>query len=73
VQRYSAMFHVAFGVTAAIETYRVILSVGRARYVRFAAALLERGVRVLERGTWFLSSEHDDNVIDEPLRAVDSA
>jgi glutamate-1-semialdehyde 2,1-aminomutase len=73
VQGFPAMFHVAFGRNAPIETYRDTLATDRVRYAEFAATLLELGVRVLERGTWFLSSEHDDEVIDKTLEAVDIA
>ena len=45
----------------------------RARYVKFTHALLKRRVRALERGTWFLSSCHDDKVIDRTLEAVEAA
>ena len=45
----------------------------RARYVAFTTALLQRGVRALERGAWFLSTEHDDAVIDATLDAVTGA
>ena len=45
----------------------------RARYVAFTTALLRRGVRALERGAWFLSTEHDDAVIDATLDAVGEA
>jgi glutamate-1-semialdehyde 2,1-aminomutase len=30
-------------------------------------------VRVLERGAWFVSSEHDDAVVDTTLEAVRGA
>ena len=38
-----------------------------------AHALLRRGVRVLERGAWFISSVHDDAVIDATLAAARAA
>jgi glutamate-1-semialdehyde 2,1-aminomutase len=41
--------------------------------VKFAHALLKRGVRVLERGAWFVSFAHDDGVIDATLDAVRGA
>ena len=41
--------------------------------MRFAHALLKRGVRALERGAWFVSSEHDDSVIEATLEAVRGA
>ena len=45
----------------------------KALYVKFAHALLKRGVRVLERGAWFVSFAHDDAVIDATLEAVRGA
>lgn len=73
LQGFPAIFHVAFGVTTPIEAYRDTFANDRARYVKFTTALLERGVRALERGAWFLSTEHDDAVIDVTLDAVESA
>jgi glutamate-1-semialdehyde 2,1-aminomutase len=73
IQGFPSIFHVAFGVTKPIENYRDTLAIDRARYVRFTTALLERGVRVLERGAWFLSSEHDEAIINKTLAAVDAA
>ena len=67
------MFHVGFGLDAPARNYRDLLKSDKALYVRFAHALLKRGVRVLERGAWFVSSAHDDAVIDATLEAVQSA
>jgi len=73
LQGFPGIFHVAFGTTAPIETYRDTFAVDRARYVRFTSALMQRGVRALERGAWFLSSAHDDEVIDRTLETIDAA
>jgi glutamate-1-semialdehyde 2,1-aminomutase len=73
VQGYPGIFHVAFGVATPIENFRDTFAFDRARYVRFTTALLERGVRALERGAWFLSIEHDKAVIDTTLTAIDDA
>jgi glutamate-1-semialdehyde 2,1-aminomutase len=73
VQGFPLIFHVAFGLTAAPRNYRDIARRDHARYVRFAYALLQRGVRILERGAWFVSSEHKGSVIDETLAAVSEA
>jgi glutamate-1-semialdehyde 2,1-aminomutase len=45
----------------------------RPAYIALTTALLQRGVRALERGAWFLSSEHDDTVIGETLSAMTDA
>jgi glutamate-1-semialdehyde 2,1-aminomutase len=73
IQGYPGIFHVAFGVSAPIENYRDTFAIDRARYIKFTTALIERGVRALERGAWFLSSQHDDSVIDRTLEVVDQA
>jgi len=66
-------FHVAFGLDAPARCYRDVAAADKAAYVRFAHALLRRGVRVLERGVWFVSLEHDAGVIDATLAVVDAA
>jgi glutamate-1-semialdehyde 2,1-aminomutase len=73
VQGFPQIFHVAFGVDTPITNYRSSLGADKARYVKFTIALLQRGVRALERGAWFLSSEHTDALIDETLAAVAAA
>lgn len=73
VTGFELMFHVGFGLDAPAKNYRGLLKVDKAGYVKFAHALLKRGVRVLERGAWFVSSAHDDAVIDATLEAVRGA
>jgi len=73
VTGFELMFHVGFGLDAPARNYRDLLKTDKALYVKFAHALLKRGVRVLERGAWFVSSEHNDAVIDATLEAVQGA
>ena len=73
VTGFELMFHVAFGLDAPAKNYRGLLKSDKALYIKFAHALLKRGVRVLERGAWFVSSEHDDAVVDATLEAVRGA
>jgi len=70
IQGFPQIFHVALGVDAPIVDYRSSLAADKARYVRLTTGLLERGVRALERGAWFLSDAHTDDVIDETIAAV---
>jgi len=72
VQGFPGIFHVAFGLTTPIETFRDTFAADRARYIKFTTALIERGVRALERGAWFLSCEHDEATIDRTLEVIDS-
>ncbi|HET7084312.1 MAG TPA: aminotransferase class III-fold pyridoxal phosphate-dependent enzyme [Rhizomicrobium sp.] len=73
VTGFELMFHVGFGLEAPARNYRDLLKCDKALYVKFAHALLKRGVRVLERGAWFVSFEHKDDVIDATLEAVRGA
>lgn len=73
VSGFPLAFHVAFGLDAPARSYRDVASADKAGYVRFAHALLKRGVRVLERGAWFVSLEHDAAVIDATLDIVNDA
>jgi glutamate-1-semialdehyde 2,1-aminomutase len=73
VAGFPQIFHVAFGLT---EPARQVKDLGRSDrqgYVRFCTELLRRRVRALERGAWFLSSAHDNTVIDATLEAVRGA
>jgi len=70
VQGFPQIFHVALGANAPFSNYRDSLAADKARYVNFTTALLSHGVRALERGAWFLSTAHDDVVIDETIAAV---
>lgn len=73
IQGWPQVFHIALGVTEPIVDYRSSLAADKARYVQLCTALLERGVRVLERGAWLLSTAHDDEVIDQTLVAFKDA
>jgi glutamate-1-semialdehyde 2,1-aminomutase len=73
VTGFELMFHVGFGLDAPARNYRDLLKSDKPMYVKFAHALLKRGVRVLERGAWFVSFAHDDAVIDTTLDAVRGA
>ena len=73
VTGFELMFHVGFGLDSPAKNYRDLLKSDKALYVKFAHALLKRGVRVLERGAWFVSSAHDDAVVDATLDRVRGA
>jgi len=66
---YPGVFNVRFGLKGATE-YRSALNSNRERHANFAFALLQKGVRILPRGTWFLSSAHTSLDLDNTLSAV---
>lgn len=63
-------FHLGMGMTAPARDWAGLHGFDRPRYVAFTTALLRHGVRALERGAWFLSTEHDEAIIDTTLEAV---
>jgi glutamate-1-semialdehyde 2,1-aminomutase len=67
------VFHVGMGLETPARNWSDLLRVNRQRYIAFTTTLLRRGVRALERGAWFLATEHDDAAIDATLAAVTSA
>lgn len=73
VTGFELMFHIGFGLDAPARTYRDLARADKAGYARFAQALLRHGVRVLERGAWFVSAEHNDAIVDQTLEAVRAA
>ncbi|GAB4183157.1 MAG: glutamate-1-semialdehyde 2,1-aminomutase [Thalassobaculales bacterium] len=73
VQGLPGIFHLSLGRREPIRDYRDQLGTDKAAYVRLTTALLGHGVRALERGAWFLSSTHDDAVIDATLAAFERA
>ena len=73
VAGFALVFHVAFGLDKPPRNFRDLYAMDRPRYSRFCHALLRRGVRALERGAWFVSSEHTADVVDATLTAVRGA
>jgi glutamate-1-semialdehyde 2,1-aminomutase len=67
---YPAVFNVRFDLQGPTD-YRSAMKANRAKYLDFAFELLQRGVRILPRGTWFLSSAHTDSDIAKTLATVD--
>jgi glutamate-1-semialdehyde 2,1-aminomutase len=66
---YPAVFNVRFDLKGPIE-YRSAMKANRERYMNFAFEMLTRGIRILPRGTWFLSSAHEEVDIDKTLGVV---
>ena len=72
VTGFPQVFNVAFGFAEPARNYRGLMAMDKASYVKFTHQLLKQRVRTLERGIWFLSSCHDDKVVDRALEAVEA-
>jgi glutamate-1-semialdehyde 2,1-aminomutase len=70
---FGQVFHIALGLDAPARNYRDLAAMNRPAYIALTTALLHRGVRALERGAWFLSSEHDETVVSETLSVMEDA
>jgi glutamate-1-semialdehyde 2,1-aminomutase len=73
VQGHPSIFHVALGIDHPIRNYRDAATSDKAAYVRLTTALLQRGVRALERGAWFMSTAHSDDDIAATVAAFDDS
>ena len=73
IQGLPAIFQTFFTEGAGPRNYREALACDRDRALAFHGALQEQGIRVNQVAKWFLSTAHDDAVIDETLAAADRA
>ena len=74
VQGLPNAVHLSFTELPALHDYRdVVTGTDRERYARFTVAMLQRGVRLLERGIWYLSAAHTEEQIEAALEAAEAA
>ena len=73
VQGLPAIFQVFFTTGPAPRNYREAASCDRDMVLAFHHELQEEGIRINQVGKWFLSTAHDDVIIDETLAAADRA
>lgn len=74
VQGLPTAFHLSFTELPAIRDYRdYAQSCDKERYSRFCIAMLKRGVRLIERGVWYISAAHTEAHLAQTLSAVAKA
>jgi glutamate-1-semialdehyde 2,1-aminomutase len=66
---FPAVFNVRFDLHGPTD-YRSGIKANRERYMNFSYEMLKRGVRILPRGTWFLSSAHEMSDVEKTLEVV---
>ena len=69
-QGFGPVFHLAFTERDVIADYRDSLDVDAGQNRAFIGAMLDRGIRLLTRGLWYLSAAHSE---DDIQRALDAA
>jgi glutamate-1-semialdehyde 2,1-aminomutase len=57
----------------AIADYPSSARVSREPYGRFAAAMLDHGVRVIPGGRWYVTASHTDDDVDRTIDAAAAA
>jgi glutamate-1-semialdehyde 2,1-aminomutase len=67
------MFHMGFISQFRVRDYRDVIRYDRARYVRFCRAMLDHGVRLLNRGVWFVSAAHSEQDIEQTVAAAEAS
>lgn len=72
VQGPGPMFHLAFTDQPVIVDYRSYLESDQARYRKLADLLLAAGIRVLDRGLWYLCAAHEPWDIEFTLERLES-
>jgi glutamate-1-semialdehyde 2,1-aminomutase len=73
VQGLPGVFNTAFTSHGPIRSAADHGRADTAMLGRFLVELQERGVRPTARGTWFVSTTHDDDVVEQTLAAADAA
>lgn len=73
VQGLPSVFNTAFSTGGHVRDAAGYGRADAATQARFLLELQERGVRPTARGTWFVSTVHDDEVIETTLAATDGA
>lgn len=71
VQGLPTAFHVSFTELPALRDYRDFAQhCDKERYSRFCVAMLQQGVRLIERGIWYISAAHTEAQIAQTLHAA---
>jgi len=71
IQGLGPVFHLAFTERDAIADYRDSLEIDGVRNSEFVRAMLDRGIRLLSRGLWYLSAAHTEADIQLTLKTVE--
>jgi glutamate-1-semialdehyde 2,1-aminomutase len=70
VQGIGPIVHSGFTHLEKVNEYRDTFSFDRAKLGRFISGLHDRGIRVIGRGLWYISTAHTEKEIDQALAAV---
>lgn len=66
-----AMFHMGFTARREVMQYEHVLDYDRALYGEFCRRMLGRGIRLIERGLWYVSTAHGEEDVRACLEAAE--
>jgi len=72
IQGPGPMFHMGFTKRKQVRAYHDVLDYDRPRYQEFCRRMLGSGVRLIERGLWYVSAAHTAADIDLAVEKADS-
>ncbi len=73
IQGLPCAFHLSFTAESPLRDYRdVALKTDKDRYNDFTLAMLERGVRLIGRGIWYVSAAHTEEQVAQTLDTADA-
>jgi glutamate-1-semialdehyde 2,1-aminomutase len=74
IQGFPTAFHMSFTEIDQIRDYRdYAIHCDKARYDRFTLEMMKRGVRLIGRGIWYISTAHTADHIARTLSAVEES
>ncbi|GAB3225559.1 aspartate aminotransferase family protein [Spirosoma arcticum] len=72
VQGLGPMVHAGFTHLSSVRDYRDTLTYDKARQNQFVAGLHDRGIRIIGRGLWYISTAHTEADIQQAIDAARS-
>jgi glutamate-1-semialdehyde 2,1-aminomutase len=66
-----SVFFTWFLGEGSVRSYRDHLRADFGKYARFVEQMLNRGVRLIPAGRWYLTTAHDDEAVDRTLEAAE--
>ncbi len=71
VQGLGPMFHTGFTDQVKVRDFRDVLKYDKKKLGRFLAAMQNRGIRIIGRGLWYISTAHTEEDIDKAINTAD--
>ena len=73
VQGLGPMLHTGFTHLEKVKDFRDVQTYDKVKLGKFIAAMHDKGVRIIGRGLWYISTVHNESDIEQALDAADKA